>query len=208
MQSITYSTKSALYSNQDIPDTNKCNATDMNEIKTVVNGNATECGNATSLTTSSKTSLVSAINEVNSKEGDLTSLSTSAKSDLVNAVNELYDMFYYKSGDTITFLYVSLAGFITSSTKEVTFTVYLPKSLSNITSLSVSSFNAELRGTEGYLNSSSGYTQYVGLSGYTINASASGDNSINIRLAKSTAFTNVPNNTPVTASAVITINLS
>lgn len=65
MQSISYTNKSALNANAGIADINKCNATDMNEIKTVVNANATECGNASSLNTTSKTSLVSAINEVN-----------------------------------------------------------------------------------------------------------------------------------------------
>lgn len=39
-QKITYENKVALNINSTIPDINKCNATDMNEIKEVVNGNA------------------------------------------------------------------------------------------------------------------------------------------------------------------------
>lgn len=39
MAQITYGNKSAVYSNPDIPDENKVNATDMNEIKSVVNQN-------------------------------------------------------------------------------------------------------------------------------------------------------------------------
>lgn len=69
MQSISYTNKSALNANSSIADINKCNATDMNEIKTVVNANATECGNATSLNTTDKDSLVDAINEVNTGLG-------------------------------------------------------------------------------------------------------------------------------------------
>ena len=65
MQTIGYTDKTALNINSDISDVNKCNAGDLNEIKTVVNANASECGNASSLNTTSKTSLVSAINEVN-----------------------------------------------------------------------------------------------------------------------------------------------
>lgn len=65
MQSISYTDKTALNQNSSISDVNKCNASDLNQIKTVVNANATECGNASSLNTTSKTSLVSAINEVN-----------------------------------------------------------------------------------------------------------------------------------------------
>lgn len=40
MAKITYEDKVALNINPDIPDTNKCNASDMNEIKKVVNENA------------------------------------------------------------------------------------------------------------------------------------------------------------------------
>lgn len=65
MQSISYANKSALNVNSSIADVNKCNAADLNEIKTVVNANATESGNASSLNTTNKTSLVNAINEVN-----------------------------------------------------------------------------------------------------------------------------------------------
>lgn len=67
MQAIGYTNKSALNENAGIADVNKCNAVDLNEIKTVVNGNATECGNATDLNTTNKTSLVDGINEVNTK---------------------------------------------------------------------------------------------------------------------------------------------
>lgn len=42
MQTISYTDKSALNQNLDIADINKCNAADMNEIKSVVNANASE----------------------------------------------------------------------------------------------------------------------------------------------------------------------
>ena len=45
MQTITYSNKSTLYANGSIPDANKVNAADMNEIKSVVNSNANETEN-------------------------------------------------------------------------------------------------------------------------------------------------------------------
>jgi hypothetical protein len=69
MQSISYTNKTALNINSGISDVNKCNASDLNNIKSVVNANATECGNASSLSTSAKTSLVEGINEVNTKLG-------------------------------------------------------------------------------------------------------------------------------------------
>lgn len=69
MQTISYTDKTALNTNASIADVNKCNASDMNSIKSVVNANASECGNASSLNTSNKTSLVNGINEVNTKLG-------------------------------------------------------------------------------------------------------------------------------------------
>lgn len=42
VQTITYDDKSFLNQNQDIADVNKCNDTDMNMIKSVVNNNANE----------------------------------------------------------------------------------------------------------------------------------------------------------------------
>ena len=42
IQTITYQDKIALNQNSDIADINKCNASDLNEIKNVVNNNATE----------------------------------------------------------------------------------------------------------------------------------------------------------------------
>ena len=208
MQSLTYTSKTPLYVNVDIPDANKCTANDMNGIKSVVNANATECGNASSLNTSSKTSLVSGINEVNNKVGTLSNLKTSAKTNLVNASNELYDMFYYKPGDTITFTEIVLVGFISNATKNLYFSVILPKNLANITSVNITSFNAELRGINDYLNNSAGYTQYVGASGYTLTSVKGSDNSLNITLSKSTAFTNATNNTPISARVTLTLNLS
>lgn len=69
MQTINYTNKTALNVNSSIADVNKCNAGDLNEIKSVVNANASECGNASSLNTSNKTNLVNAINEVNTNLG-------------------------------------------------------------------------------------------------------------------------------------------
>lgn len=45
VQKITYDDKSYLNQNSDIADVNKCNDTDLNEIKSVVNNNATELTN-------------------------------------------------------------------------------------------------------------------------------------------------------------------
>lgn len=85
MAKITYENKVALNVNSDIADVNKCNATDLNEIKNVVNENddntitntnnitknAAKIGTLSSLNTTSKNNLVSAINEVNANANNL-----------------------------------------------------------------------------------------------------------------------------------------
>ena len=75
MAKITYTDKVALNVNSDIADVNKCNATDMNEIKQVVNenddnttNNSNAIGTLSSLNTTNKSNLVGAINEVLSND--------------------------------------------------------------------------------------------------------------------------------------------
>lgn len=65
MSKITYADKSDI-STSAVPATNKVVANDMNEIKTVVNTNDTSLGDLSTLTTTDKTSLVNAINEIKS----------------------------------------------------------------------------------------------------------------------------------------------
>ena len=69
---------------------------DMTIIDTNLKLNSNNVGDLTNLTTTSKTNVVSAINEVDSNTdtntssiGDLTSLTTTAKTDLVSAINEV-----------------------------------------------------------------------------------------------------------------------
>ena len=65
VNTITYTDKVTLNQNPDIDAVNKCQASDMNEIKTVVNANATGVGDISTLNTTA-TTVVGAINEINS----------------------------------------------------------------------------------------------------------------------------------------------
>lgn len=69
MAKITYADKSAINQNTQIPDVNKVNASDMNQIKATVNANDDKVGELSSLNTTNKSSIVAAVNEVNSKSG-------------------------------------------------------------------------------------------------------------------------------------------
>ena len=64
MAKITYENKSAINQNSQIPDVNKVNASDMNQIKEAVNVNDDKVGELSDLTTPTTSSIVGAINSV------------------------------------------------------------------------------------------------------------------------------------------------
>lgn len=64
MSKITYENKVALSEKPEVDDINKVKATDMNEIKEVVNQNDDNVGNLSNLETIDKSSLVNAVNEI------------------------------------------------------------------------------------------------------------------------------------------------
>lgn len=79
INTITYANKSAIYTNSSIPDANKVNDSDMNEIKTVVNDNANLMGDLSTLNTTNKSTIVGSINEINTNLNNSTTYSTSEK---------------------------------------------------------------------------------------------------------------------------------
>lgn len=121
MAKITFENKIALNVNSDIADVNKCNATDLNEIKEVVNTNddntitntnniaknATKIGTLSNLNTTNKNNLVSAINEVNGKINALTAVAlyestTGSNGNITlsdNVSNYSYIEIFYKDND-------------------------------------------------------------------------------------------------------------
>lgn len=68
MAMITYDNKTTLNPQPSIARINKVTDDDMNEIKSVVNTNYGEVGDITTLTTTNKSSVVSAVNELKSGE--------------------------------------------------------------------------------------------------------------------------------------------
>lgn len=108
------------------------------------------------------------------------------------------DEIYYRNNDTLSITsYTDLNGFITSSATSVSFSFYTPKSLANISSITVTAFTGTLRGVSGYLNSQSSAKNWLSDTNYTITATKMSDNMIRIVCDKSSAYTNVTNNTPV-----------
>lgn len=108
------------------------------------------------------------------------------------------DEVYYRNSDTLSITtYTNLNGFITSSTTSVSFSFYTPKSLANISTITVTAFKGTLRGGSGYLDGqTSAYDWYADAS-YTLTATKITDNMIRIVCTKTSAYSNVTNNTPV-----------
>ena len=107
---------------------------------------------------------------------------------IYNAISSLY----YKTGDTYQISgQVYLGGALTGGSKSVLFTIFLPKRLDNINSISVSGLNMAVRLTSGgyWVNGDIG-------DNYNISVVAYNDNYVSIAVESSTATgtTNTPCN--------------
>lgn len=108
------------------------------------------------------------------------------------------DEIYYRNSDTLSITsYTNLNGFITSSTTSVSFSFYTPKSLANISTITVTAFKGTIRGISGYLDGQTSAYDWFADASYTITATKMSDNMIRIVCTKSSAYTNVTNNTPI-----------
>ena len=106
----------------------------------------------------------------------------------------------YAAGDTY---HVSadadFSGFITSSATSMQFSVVTPKSLANISTVSVTVLGANVRQTNNYIDASGYSNEGVNFKGssYTVTAAKKSDNLVTVTVKKSSAFTNATNNAPV-----------
>lgn len=104
MSKITYADKQTLNENTSIADINKVKASDLNEIKTVVNQND---DNTTTNTTEINTvksdieTIETNISTINTNIGDLNNLETTDKSSVVNSINEINNRFTYSTDEQI-----------------------------------------------------------------------------------------------------------
>jgi len=107
------------------------------------------------------------------------------------------DVNYYYPGDKFNAIRLVLAAYVSSSTTRIYFQVPVLKKLDKITTVTVTDGTIIGRGTSGYLNSASGGINY-NASGYTWVTYDLENNYINLSLIKSSAYTNITNNTPLT----------
>lgn len=124
-----------------------------------------------------------------------------------SGIDELISDMYYKSGDTFTIAGdnggVPINGYITSSTKHARFMVPVDKSLKNISTITCTALVGGVRVSGGgYMESSTDSTNWVGKSGISFTVTKASDRLVQLDIVKTSAFTNVTNNSVVSMAAV------
>lgn len=115
----------------------------------------------------------------------------------------------YKANDTYNESgYVIHAGHVTGSTKGIEFSVVVPLSMENISTVTITACKGILRGIKGYLDNKSTATDFVAETGYTFAATKRSNNTVSITIMKSSVFANVDNNTPATFAGTLTLKFT
>lgn len=132
-------------------------------------------------------------------------VATASAAGLMSTVDkEKLDALFYKSGDKLTIDGTGtggapFTGYVTSSTTVLRFMVPVGKSLANITTITCNDCTGGIRGISGYVDGSRDSTNWT--SGYTIICTKATDHIVQVQIEKSSAFSNVKNNTPIAYAA-------
>lgn len=121
----------------------------------------------------------------------------------VNGFNIL-DQLFYKAGDTYTVSgRIVDNGYISNSTKQINFTITLPKSMANVTA-QLTDLRLNARHANGGYVFGSGYVtngyNVLTDSSLTVTILTKADDFLTIQIESATAFSGVTNNTPVSIS--------
>ena len=116
----------------------------------------------------------------------------------------LLDDLYYKKGDTYEYNTSTskiVAGYVTTSAKACYMSIWMPKRVPSDITLTLSAFVAIIRTHNGnYLDHGSSSAKVDWMIGYDTKIVSFDENFINVGIEKSSAFTDVTNNTPVVVS--------
>ena len=135
---------------------------------------------------------------------DLSNLSATGQGIIDAKVNN--DDYYYKSGDTVTNLVVFTGGLLTNSGQEISFCIWLPKSLKNITTITCTALSTGFRKTAGGYMPSSGGNGWNAKTKGTVTIHRQSDNMIRVQVNYSNY--GGTNNTPVGVWAQISLSFT
>lgn len=119
------------------------------------------------------------------------------------AITDLLNNLFYKAGDTFQITNgaqnYNVSGMVTSSRRVIMFTIFVPKSLKNISSISCTTLKLNVRGISGYVGADAYVTEGTNfLDGTTVTAKKVSDNAIGITISISSSYyANSTNNTPL-----------
>lgn len=113
---------------------------------------------------------------------------------------------FYKTKDTFAATSTVLNGFVTTSATKVYLSMYLPKSMKNVTEVEVTRLYGNMRGVAGYLDGSSNIEFTEG--SYSTVATIRDGNMIRIAITKNAAFDNATNNTVVSFSGTVNLKFT
>lgn len=127
-----------------------------------------------------------------------------ANSPVATAINSINASLSYKSGDTYSLTSnTPFAGFVSSSSSTIYFSVTTQKSMANITNISLSCSDFTSRGITGYLTTDVNLADSI----YSVVCTKANNNTIQVRITRSTAFV-ITNNTPVICDGAMTFTFS
>lgn len=113
----------------------------------------------------------------------------------------------YSTNDTFTASSITIDGLITNNIKRLRLSIPVAKSMGGITGVSVTTLTGVLIGAKGYLDSNSSNVDLLS-SAYTVTVTKSSDNIVSLTIDRSTAFTNVDNNTPIAFIGNVTLKFT
>ena len=116
------------------------------------------------------------------------------------------DDYYYKSGDTITNLQVFTGGLLTNGGQEISFCIWLPKSMANITTVTCTALTTGFRKTAGGYMPSSGGNGWNAKANGTVTIHKYSDNMLRVQVNYGSY--GGTNNTPVGVYASISLSFT
>ena len=134
----------------------------------------------------------------------LTAALSGAIADAINAATK------YKNGDSyVTSAPMILSGYSGYANRNAYFTLQLPKSIEDITSIAVAQFTGAVRGTNAYLNGSTdSYDWLTGSNVTSVTATKVSNNAVRIQIVTSSGMSGAVVNTPVVFNGNITLTFA
>ena len=113
----------------------------------------------------------------------------------------------YKTTDTPTLSDIVMYGYMVGNRQRMYLTVFTPKSLKDITTVTVTGMQGMLRGVDGTIDSTNTYSELTSLYD-SVECDAFGENYVRIKITTATTFSTVQGNSPVIYSGSLSLSFT